>query len=104
MTAVGLGGLSGLSEKDARARLEDEVPNELPAKKKRNLLATGLELARQPMLIMLVAAGNVYLAITLTVPFAQRIGNVAPLHLVDLIFSLGAGLLRVLWFELLKMA
>lgn len=56
-----LGGLPGLSAKDARARFENEGPNELPTQKKRSLLTIGLEVAREPMFLMLVAAGSLYL-------------------------------------------
>jgi Ca2+-transporting ATPase len=45
-----------------------------------------------------------FLAVVLTVPFAQRLFYFAPLHPMDLFFSLGAGLICVLWFELLKLA
>ncbi|MBK9030962.1 MAG: cation-translocating P-type ATPase [Myxococcales bacterium] len=53
--------LVGLSEADARARLEQDGPNELPAQQHRNLLAIVLEVVREPMFLMLVAAGVVYL-------------------------------------------
>jgi Ca2+-transporting ATPase len=46
----------------------------------------------------------IFLAVVLTVPFAQRLFYFAPLHPMDLIFSLGAGLICVLWFEILKLA
>ncbi len=55
-----LGGLRGLSEDESRARLQREGPNELPAQKKRGLLAIALEVAREPMFLMLVAAGSLY--------------------------------------------
>jgi Ca2+-transporting ATPase len=55
-----LGGLVGLREEDARARLEEEGPNELPAQKKRSLLTIGFAVAREPMFLMLVAAGALY--------------------------------------------
>jgi Ca2+-transporting ATPase len=44
-----------------------------------------------------------FLTIALVVPFAQRLFHFAPLHTVDLIVSLGAGLVCVLWFELVKL-
>jgi len=56
-----LSGLAGLTEEQARARLQAEGPNELPAQKQRSLLAIGLEVAREPMFLMLVAAGGLYL-------------------------------------------
>ncbi len=54
-------GLDGLSEDDARGRLQQDGPNELPAQQKRRLLAIVLEVVREPMFLMLVAAGVVYL-------------------------------------------
>jgi len=60
-SVLDLGGHVGLSEEDARARLEQEGPNELPTQRKRSLLAIGLEVAREPMFLMLVAAGSLYL-------------------------------------------
>jgi Ca2+-transporting ATPase len=44
------------------------------------------------------------LAVILVVPFAQRLFHFAPLHATDLVLSLGAGLVCVLWFELVKRA
>ncbi len=37
-------------------------------------------------------------------PGAQRLLHFAPLHLTDLALALGAGVLSVTWFELLKLA
>ncbi len=56
-----LGGLTGLGEAEASARLEREGPNELPAQRPRSLWAIALEVAREPMFLMLVAAGSLYL-------------------------------------------
>jgi Ca2+-transporting ATPase len=61
MNVFNLAGLSGLSQEDACARFENEGPNELPKQKKRSLLTIGLEVAREPMFLMLVAAGSLYL-------------------------------------------
>jgi P-type Ca2+ transporter type 2C len=60
-SVLDLGGLSGLSEENAHARLEDEGPNELPTQKKRSLPTIALEVAREPMFLMLVSAGSLYL-------------------------------------------
>lgn len=51
----------GLSEEEARLRLDEEGPNELPSQKKRSLWAIGFEVAREPMFLMLIAAGSLYL-------------------------------------------
>jgi Ca2+-transporting ATPase len=45
-----------------------------------------------------------FLAIALVVPFAQHVFHFAPLHTTDVVFSLSAGLICVLWFELVKLA
>jgi len=51
-----------------------------------------------------VLGASVFLAVVLVVPFAQRLFHFAPLHATDLVLSLGAGLVCVLWFELVKLA
>ena len=60
-SVLDLAGLPGLSEDEAKARLAQEGPNELPAQKKRSLLAIGFGVVREPMFLMLVAAGIIYL-------------------------------------------
>ena len=55
------GGFAGLSENGARARLEQDGPNELPSQKKRGAVAIALEVVREPMFLMLVAAAALYL-------------------------------------------
>lgn len=56
-----LEGFRGLTQQQARARLEQDGPNELAAQKKRGWVAIALEVAREPMFLMLVAAGTLYL-------------------------------------------
>ena len=53
--------LRGLSEADAAARLRAEGPNELPAARARTLLRTVFEILRQPMILLLLGAGTIYL-------------------------------------------
>jgi Ca2+-transporting ATPase len=60
MSAVSPG---GLSEDEARMRLDRDGPNEIPSQKKRGFLAIALEVVREPMFLMLVAAGSLYFAI-----------------------------------------
>src|SRR5512146_282764 len=52
---------SGLSETEASARLQAEGWNELPTAKQRNLFATLWELVREPMILLLLGAGVIYL-------------------------------------------
>lgn len=60
-SVLDLSGLAGLTEAEAEARLRQEGANELPVQKKRTMLTIALEVAREPMFIMLVAAGGLYL-------------------------------------------
>jgi len=59
---------------------------------------------RNAALQWVVIGTGVFLAVALWVPFAQQLFHFAPLHAADLILSLGAGLVCVLWFELVKLA
>src|SRR5512146_3194206 len=51
----------GLSQSDAVARLRSDGPNELPTAKPRRLFATAWEILREPMILLLVGAGAIYL-------------------------------------------
>lgn len=59
--SLDLGGFAGLDEDVARTRLQQQGPNELPSQKKRSLLTIVLEVVREPMFLMLAAAGTLYL-------------------------------------------
>ncbi|MGD9810561.1 MAG: cation-translocating P-type ATPase [Sphingobium sp.] len=52
---------TGLSASQARERFDYDGPNELPRKDKRTPLRIALEVLREPMLAMLLAAGGIYL-------------------------------------------
>ena len=52
----------GLSEAEAARRLCDEGANEIPSAQNRGLWAIGWEVVREPMFLMLVAAGALYLS------------------------------------------
>ncbi|HUJ18948.1 MAG TPA: cation-translocating P-type ATPase [Nitrospirota bacterium] len=54
---------SGLSESEAAARLQTEGYNEIPSAKKRSTIAIALEVAREPMFLLLVACGAIYLVL-----------------------------------------
>jgi len=60
-STLDLRGLVGLSEDEARLRFGADGPNELPTEKQRGVLAIALEVVREPMFLMLVAAGSIYL-------------------------------------------
>ena len=53
----------GLREEDARARLATEGYNELPRPERRTLFRIVVELLREPMLVLLLASGIIYLAL-----------------------------------------
>jgi Ca2+-transporting ATPase len=53
--------VSGLTESCAAERLREEGYNELPSSKQRTVLAIALEVVREPMFLMLVACGGLYM-------------------------------------------
>jgi Ca2+-transporting ATPase len=53
--------LQGLTEQEALERLAEDGYNELPSAKKRNFLHILLEVVREPMFLMLIACGLIYL-------------------------------------------
>jgi Ca2+-transporting ATPase len=55
--------LEGLSDAEAARRLLRDGPNELPSAGERTLLPIALDLVREPMFLLLLTAGAVYLAI-----------------------------------------
>ncbi|WP_369722337.1 cation-translocating P-type ATPase [Bradyrhizobium sp. LLZ17] len=61
MTASSTPAVTGLTEQQARTRLEAEGYNELPRQARRTPLRIVLEVLREPMLALLVGAGLVYL-------------------------------------------
>ncbi len=54
---------SGLSDSQVAERLRADGFNELPASKPRTVFATALEVVREPMFLLLVASGGIYLAV-----------------------------------------
>jgi Ca2+-transporting ATPase len=58
---VDLAGRRGLSEQEARARLEEEGPNEIPSSRGKGIFAIASEVVREPMFLLLVAGGVIYL-------------------------------------------
>jgi len=53
--------LTGLTEAEAARRLAQEGYNELPSGRRRSVLAIALSVVREPMFILLVACGTLYL-------------------------------------------
>lgn len=54
-------GITGLSEEDAVRKLKEEGYNELPSQKKQSLFAILRNIFREPMLLLLLGAGIIYL-------------------------------------------
>jgi P-type Ca2+ transporter type 2C len=53
--------INGLSSHEAESKLREDGPNELPSGKKRSLFIIILEVVREPMFLMLVSCGLLYL-------------------------------------------
>ncbi|MFA4872353.1 MAG: cation-translocating P-type ATPase [Patescibacteria group bacterium] len=51
----------GLTEQEARERLRQEGYNEIPSEKRQGILALFFKVLREPMLLMLLIAGTIYL-------------------------------------------
>lgn len=68
--------ISGLTEAEATRRLQAEGYNELPVSGQRGILAIALEVVREPMFLMLVACGLLYLFMGEPVDAAMLLGFV----------------------------
>src|SRR5664279_5551092 len=55
--------LTGLSEAEATLRLQQHGYNELPSSKSRSILATAWDVVREPMFLLLLACGTIYLTL-----------------------------------------
>jgi Ca2+-transporting ATPase len=53
--------IAGLSESEAASRLKQEGYNELPSSKQRSILAIAYEIVQEPIFLLLVACGGIYL-------------------------------------------
>jgi Ca2+-transporting ATPase len=58
-----IGGVVGLSEKEASERLAIEGFNEIPSAKKRSIISIALSVLREPMLLLLMASGIIYMVL-----------------------------------------
>jgi len=58
-----ISGVSGLSEKEASERIALEGFNEIPSAKKRSIISIALSVLREPMLLLLIASGIVYMVL-----------------------------------------
>jgi len=76
VTTLDLQNIVGLSAQEVRQRLESDGPNELPGEKARTGLAIALQVLREPMFLMLVAAGALYLTMGEPADAAMLLGFV----------------------------
>ena len=53
----------GLSSAEAAEKLKSDGFNELPSTKKRSIFAIAFEVAREPMFLLLIACGTIYLVL-----------------------------------------
>jgi Ca2+-transporting ATPase len=56
-----LDGITGLSAAEVNERLAKEGYNEIPASGKRNFLKIALDIIREPMLLLLIVSGIIYM-------------------------------------------
>ena len=56
-------GFAGISETEAAERLAMDGSNELPSSGRRSIFSTAFEVIREPMLLLLVSCGAVYLVL-----------------------------------------
>jgi Ca2+-transporting ATPase len=56
-----LGVVGGLTEEKAARRLKEEGLNDIPSGKKRTVFRTALDIVKEPMFLLLVIAGTIYL-------------------------------------------
>jgi Ca2+-transporting ATPase len=68
--------LKGLSANEVAARLEADGFNELPSAKPRSIFAIAWEVAREPMFLLLVACGTIYLLLGDTAEALMLLGFV----------------------------
>ena len=69
-------GLSGLSDEEAKLRLQRDGTNELPSQSQRGVGAIILEVVREPMFVLLVAGGALYLVMGKPVDALMLLGFV----------------------------
>lgn len=58
-----LGDVKGLSEKEAAGKLASDGFNEIPSAKKRSIFSIGFAVIREPMLLLLLASGAIYMVL-----------------------------------------
>ncbi len=80
-----LTGMHGLTEQEACTRLTQAGANELPTEKKRGVSAIAIEVVREPMFLMLLAAGGLYLLMGEPVDAMMLLGFVCVVMAITII-------------------
>ena len=101
---------TGLTAEGARRRLAEDGPDLLPGGQPRTWLSIASETMREPMFLLLLTAGTLYVPIAgmallpgaLYLPWAVGVPRFAPLSGNELAAACAPGLLSVLWFEGVK--
>ena len=65
--------LTGLTAAEAARRFETDGPNEIASEKPRNVFQIAWAVVREPMLLLLVAAGSLNLVISAMRPHENRV-------------------------------
>ncbi len=73
--SLDLRSLTGLSAAEAARRLEADGPNEIASEKPRSVFQIAWAVVREPMLLLLVAAGSLNLVISAIRPQENRVGE-----------------------------
>ena len=81
--------LTGLTHDEAVRRLAENGYNELPSAKPRNVLAIAISVAREPMFMLLVACGTIYLLL----------GSKQEALMTAMADTLLRNMLRMWWYE-----
>lgn len=84
-SVLDLSGFRGLNEDTASARLKAEGANEIPSQKQRTLVRISLEVLREPMFLMLVAAASLYLIMGEARDAAMLLGSVTVVMLITIV-------------------
>src|SRR5215469_6536106 len=78
------GALAGLSQTDADRRLRQDGPNELPRRESRGIVHIAMGVMREPMILLLLAAGGVYLFLGDREEAALLLGSIGLIAAIEL--------------------
>src|SRR5262245_21703907 len=76
--------LTGLTEVEAQRRLREHGPNELPRREGHGFLHTVIEVVREPMILLLLFAGGLYLFLGDHAEAILLVGSIALIVAIEL--------------------